>query len=89
MSARPWKKYKLDNGDVITVRELARLLDISENSARVRLCKFTDPEKIYQKRKPDQHHHIDTPVRGINPNPRLLKTKPFNDPMFKLAMIHI
>lgn len=87
MSARPWKKYKLDNGDEITVKELAKKLDISQNSARVRLCKFSDPEKIYKKADKNNHcYKQKLPSKNIQPNPKYLKNKPIYDPMFKLAM---
>ena len=70
---RAWKKYRLDNGDQITAKELAEKINITVNCARVRLCNYTDPARIYNPTQ--QARQSDKSAKTINPNPRYLQNK--------------
>jgi len=72
---REWKKYRLDNGDVLTSKQLAEKINISVNCARVRLCTYTDPDKIYNRKTTRRDHSS----KAINPHPKYLQNKMLYD----------
>jgi|SaaInlV_165m_DNA_3_1040750.scaffolds.fasta_scaffold08694_5 hypothetical protein len=78
-----WKIYQLDNGDLITARQLSKKMNININTARCRLCNYTDPNKIYATQK--KRGQISPPA-SLKPHPKKLLNKPFYDPMYRLAL---
>ena len=94
---RHFKKHTLDNGEIITAKELADKLDISTNCARMRLKHYTDPISIYMP-KGKHNKNLNRPTRkyikstkikveklGVSAQ-RIYDTKPINDPMSKIWM---
>jgi hypothetical protein len=51
MNNKPYKKYTLDDGTVITAPELAEKVGITIKNARTRLSINTDPEKVFKPKK--------------------------------------
>lgn len=46
------KRYILDDGQEITVRQLARKLQVTESAARNRLNRHTNPDKVFEPYNP-------------------------------------
>ena len=73
------KTYLLDNNKRVTVKQVSEKVGISPSAARNRLDKHTDPDKIY------------APYSSNGGYPKkkaktIEKKKPYQDPMFILAL---
>ena len=90
---RHFTKYRLDNGDEITARELADKIGITIHCARHRLYSYSNADAVYS----PKGRHIHSPkrtktVKGKNkinqftPAERIYAKKPINDPMSVLWM---
>jgi len=73
------KTYLLKNDEMVTVKQVSEKVGISPSAARNRLDKYTDPAKIYAP------YSSNGGVKKRKAKP-IAKTKPYQDPMFILAM---
>ena len=81
MGKRRTKHYTLSDGQVITCREVADEIGISESAARNRLMKTNDPKKIFA-----PYSESNGGKRQSKPTVKAKKLLPYEEPMFRLAM---
>ncbi len=90
---RNFTKYRLDNGDEITAKELANKIGITVHCARYRLCNHSNPAAVYSPKGKHTHSPKRTKIvksknkkNQITSAERIYATKPINDPMSVLWM---
>lgn len=75
-----YKKYTLDDGSVTTVNDLMRKTGMSRKQAGYRLCKYTDPSKVFMKMK--SMTEVEQTARE-----KLYNNKPINDRYHRMFMM--
>mgnify|MGYP003644417455 CR=1 FL=1 len=80
MGKRRTISFTLSDGQIVTCRDVANVLGISECAARNRLNKSNDPKKIFEPYNP---------AKGGKPRGKQKKPKqllPYEEPLWKLVM---
>jgi hypothetical protein len=75
-----YKKYKLDDGQVVTSQLVAKSCNIGIKLARSRLSLYTDPAKVFANPDPKRNVCVSTHAE------RIAMTRGLGDEMFCLAM---
>lgn len=75
-----YKKYILDDGTELTVKELADKTGMTRQQAGYRLCKYTDPKQVYK--KINTTSQVEKTARE-----KLYATKPINDEYHRMFMM--
>jgi len=80
MGKRRTKHYTLSDGQVITCREVADEIGISESAARNRLMKTNNPIQIFAPYDETKRE------KKAKPKDKVKKILPYEEPLWKLAM---
>ena len=81
MGKRRTKHYTLSDGQVITCREVADEIGISESAARNRLMKTNDPKKIFE-----PYSESNGGIKQSKSKQKPKKVLPYEDKLWRLVM---